>query len=51
MIDEGYWRHWQSAGEAYRNLLREERLEILQEAEFIAKTEASETSSAGDRSG
>ena len=41
MIDEGIGGTGKALGEAYRNLLREEPLEILQEAEFIAETEAS----------
>jgi glutamate--cysteine ligase len=41
MIDEGIGGTGKALGEAYRNLLREEPLEILQEEEFIAETEAS----------
>ncbi|CEC27535.1 gamma-glutamylcysteine synthetase [Salmonella enterica subsp. enterica serovar Paratyphi A] len=41
MIDEGIGGTGKAFGEAYRNLLREEPLEILQEEEFIAERDAS----------
>lgn len=41
MIDEGIGGTGKALGEAYRNLLREEPLQIVQEEEFIAETEAS----------
>ncbi len=41
MIDEGIGGTGKAFGEAYRILLREEPLEILQEEEFIAERDAS----------
>ncbi|MGC6693291.1 hypothetical protein, partial [Burkholderia pseudomallei] len=41
MIAAGIGGTGNALGQSYRNLLREEPLEILQEAEFIAETEAS----------
>ncbi len=41
MIDTGIGGTGKAFGEAYRNLLREEPLEILREEDFIAEREAS----------
>ena len=41
MIDTGIGGTGKALGEAYRNLLREEPLEILREEDFIAEREAS----------
>lgn len=42
MIDTGIGGTGKAFAEAYRNLLREEPLEILREEDFVAEREASE---------